>query len=750
MMRFFTNRWIHFILLAALLLASIYHSGSNARWRKEMQSLVFDTLNELYPRDPSGQVIIVDIDDDSLLKLGQWPWPRTTIAEIVTKLTEDGARVIAFDGVLAEPDRSSPQYVLESLPKDERFSEVEKEILELPNHDEILAKTIEQSGIFVSGFTYGSYTQQPRPPYLSKQILIKRGDKEEFLLHSERFIKTANFLPELEKASAGNGSFMALPDFDGVLRRTGMVFNDGKELFPSLSLEAVRIAQGKKKLVTKIGRIPEEDKGVIDTNYRIITDKYAIPVESDGLLWVYYRKFDEGGSDYLSAYKVLDPIAADEAAKLVKDKIVLIGSSAEGLKDLRSTALEPFQPGVEIHANVIEQILQSKYLLRPDVTVLAEATFILLFGLLMILLAPFINAVWLGLLCLAGIGAAFVGSASAYVDHGLLLDPFYPSLSVFVIFMVSTLFTYLRVEAEKRQVRSAFGLYISPDFMKELTKNPDKLKLGGENRELSIMFTDIRSFTTICEGLSPEEIIQLMNDFLTPMSDLVMHNRGTIDKYMGDAMMAFWNAPLDDEDHARHACITALGMQAALEPINQGVRKKAEAIGKTPVLLNAGIGINTGPCAVGNMGSKQRFAYSTLGDAVNLASRLEGQTKTYGVNILIGEETYNAVPEFAALEMDLIKVKGKNKPVRVFALFGDETLAQEQAFIELRSKHDQMIAAYRKGEFENALSLLKECKKQTVINLDITYALYKDRIAKLLKNPPPAGEWDGVYEAKTK
>jgi adenylate cyclase len=747
LMRFITNRWIHFILLFVLLLASVYHSGSNARWRKEMQSLVFDQLNQLYPRESSGQVVIVDIDDDSLLKFGQWPWPRTTVAKLVDNLTAAGAKVIAFDGVLAEPDRSSPHFLLESLPAEERFAALVPEIEKLPDHDELLAQAIARSGIFVSGFTYGSYTQQPRPPYLTKAILIKKDDKAEFIAHSERFTKTANFLPNLEQAAAGNGSFMATPDFDGILRRTGMIFNDGNELFPSLSLAAMRVGQNNQKLVTKIGRNPTHGKAAIDTNFRIVVGDYVIPVESDGLFWVYYRIFNEKGGDYVSAEKVLD--ASATLAEEIKGKYVLIGSSAEGLKDLRSTALEPFQPGVEIHANVIEQILQNKYLLRPDVTVLAEASFILFSGLLMIILAKFIHVLWLGLLCAFGIVGVFIGSATAYVEYGLLLDPFYPSLSVFVIFVVSTLLTYLRVESEKHQVRNAFGLYISPDFMQELTKNPDKLKLGGEIRDLSIMFSDIRSFTTICEGLTPEEIIQLMNDFLTPMSDMVMQNRGTIDKYMGDAMMAFWNAPLDDEFHARHACLTALGMQAALGPVNESVRKKAEAIGKTPVLLNAGIGINTGPCAVGNMGSKQRFAYSTLGDAVNLASRLEGQTKTYGVNILIGESTWNYVPELATLEMDLIKVKGKTKPVRVFALFGDQSLADQGEFKTLKTNHENMIRLYQAGDFNVAQEALKKCQEQKLLDLTTAYKLYKDRLSALIKKPPE-GPWDGVYEAKTK
>ncbi len=749
MMRFITHRWIHFFLLAALLLAAVYNSGSTDRWRMEMQSLVFDELNQIYPRDSTGDVLIVDIDDDSLQALGQWPWPRNIVASLVSNLTELGAKVIAFDGVLAEADRSSPHLIAETLKSDPRFNAVNDDLHSLANYDTSLEDAIKASQIFVSGFTYGSYTQVPRPPRVNKPILIKKNDREIFLNDAERFEKAATFLPALEKASAGNGSFMAKPDFDGILRRTGLVFSDGKTLYPSLSLEAIRVAQGDPKLLTKIGDNPDYDFNAIDTAYRIVVGPHSIPVESDGVMHVYYRKFDERGGDYLSAYKVANPEFHDEIRESLKDKIILIGSSAEGLKDLRSTALEPFQPGVEIHANVIEQILQDKFLLRPDITVVAEATFILAVGLLMIVLAPFIHVLLLAILCFGLIALAFIGSGVAYVDYGLLLDPFYASLSVFVIFMTSIMLTYLRVESEKRQVRDAFGLYISPDFMQELTENPDKLKLGGETKDLTVMFSDIRSFTSICEGLSPEEIIQLMNDFLTPMSDLVMKNRGTIDKYMGDAMMAFWNAPLDDDNHERHACLAALGMQDALEPINAEVQRKAEEIGKTPVLLKAGIGINTGPCAVGNMGSKQRFAYSTLGDAVNLASRLEGQTKNYGINILIGKTTYLKVPDLACLEMDIIKVKGKTKPERVFALLAGADMAASEEYKALKAHHEDMIAKYREGEFKAAQKALKEARKQTLFDLNVAYDLYEERINALIKTPPK-GEWDGVFEATSK
>ena len=337
----------------------------------------------------------------------------------------------------------------------------------------------------------------------------------------------------------------------------------------------------------------------------------------------------------------------------------------------------------------------------------------------------------------------------AYTQYNLLLDPFYPSLSVFAIFIVSVLLTYLRVEYERRQVRSAFGLYISPDFMQELTKNPDKLRLGGEIRDLTVLFSDIRSFTTISEGLTPRALIQLMNDFLTPMSDVVMQNRGTIDKYMGDAMMAFWNAPLDDAQHARNACNAALQMQKALEKVNDAIKEKALKEGKEPLLLSAGIGINTGPCAVGNMGSKQRFAYSALGDTVNLASRLEGQTKNYGVEVLIGEQTWKSVPDMATLEADLIKVKGKDNAERIFVLLGGEEIAGQAAFQELKQLHEKMINAYREKRFDQALALIAECRQNSDYNLTQLYDVYEERIKELLSQDLD-DNWDGVYVATSK
>jgi len=328
----------------------------------------------------------------------------------------------------------------------------------------------------------------------------------------------------------------------------------------------------------------------------------------------------------------------------------------------------------------------------------------------------------------------------AFAEHGLLFDPVYPGISLFLLFVFSSLLSYWRLSVDKQQIKAAFGHYISPVFMEELTKNPDKLKLGGETKDL----TDIRNFTKISEALDPQTLIQLMNDFLTPMSDLVMGSRGTIDKYMGDAMMAFWNAPLDDLDHARQACFTALRMDEALKPVNVALKEKG--LGLT---LQVGIGINTGPCSVGNMGSKQRFAYSALGDAVNLASRLEGQTKQYGVTNLIGEDTVKAAKDLTFLELDLIQVVGKEKPVKIYTLLGDEKLKDNKEFQIWQAAHNTLLASYRTGDLSCAAQDCKEAQDLAEDKLQAYYKLMMERIIDFTKNGLPEN-WQGVFKASQK
>ncbi len=752
MIRILTNRWVHFAVLLGLLVGAVYISGSDYDLRKRLQYETFDTYNRLVPRAATDRVAIVDLDEESLKRLGQWPWPRSVMADLVKTLKDMGAKVVAFDMVFAEADRTSPARIAKGLPQDGRYDNARAALSALPDNDAILAQAIAEAGNVVTGFTRARPEETQRAPYQKAKPTFLMKDTAALLKNVVSASGIAENLPAFTEASAGNGNFMATPDIDGIIREVSLLVRFPPEkqagmdpqLYPTLALEALRVAENpQSRLLIR----QKQDRGVFDANYTIRVGGHDVPVESDGRLWVYYRHIEP--EEYISAYKLLDPALKDAERDRIKDKIVFVGTSAEGLRDIRSTPLDIFVPGVEIHVNIVEQILQGKFLQRPDIMTGVEAAVICIAGLLIIIFAPFINVIVLGGVTLALMGLMFLGSWQAYVTQGLLLDPVYPSAALAVLFVVSSLLSYSRSEAERRQIRQAFGLYISPTFMEELTRHPERLKLGGEVRDLTVMFSDIRNFTTISEHLKPEELIQLMNDFLTPMSDLVMENRGTIDKYNGDAMMAFWNAPLDDPDHARHACRTALKMNEALIPVNDLVRERAIKAGREPVLLKAGIGLNTGPCSVGNMGSRQRFAYSALGDAVNMASRLEGQTKIYGAHILVGEDTHRLVPDFAMLELDLIVVKGRERPVRIYALLGDEKMAETETFRAWKVVHNGFMASYRAIDLDCAAQDLKQARSLSDGRLDGVYDLFGLRLIQMIKTPPQSG-WDGVFVATDK
>jgi len=732
------SKWTQFIILMIFVLCLTVSSFFDFTAKERLQFLSFDTFNKIDPRQPTNDVMIVDIDEESLRILGQFPWPRDIVADLVKRMKGYGAKVIAFDMVFAEPDRASPHLLAD---------EIGVPANALRNNDMVLEEAIKETGNVVTGFVVAKPEQTRRAPYVTSPVKIRRSDREDLLSWVFPLRGAATNLPEFPAAAAGNGIFLATPSSDGIIRQIPLLVRFDQTLYPTLSLEALRVA-GDKREFLKVGQNKDANAHTA-YNIQVGEQDLNVPIEADGKMWVKYR--DMTDDDYLSAYKILDTRYQDEVTEKLSDKIVFIGTSAEGLKDIRSTPLNIFIPGVEIHVNVAEQILQGDYLYRFDaIAKQIEALFIFVVGFLIVILSLKAGALPLTFLMSGAIVAAVWGSFVSYVDHGYLFDPIYPSLCVIAIFMVTTILNYIRTETQAKEVKSAFGHYISPDFMKELTDNPDKLKLGGEQKELSVMFSDIRNFTTISESMTPEELINTMNDFLTPMSDVVMGTRGTIDKFMGDAMMAFWNAPLDDEDHARHAVQAALKMRHALTPVNQALAEKARKNGTIPLKLAAGIGVNTGPCSVGNMGSKQRFAYSALGDAVNLASRLEGQTKAYGLDLLIGEETYNQVRDFAIVEIDKIKVKGKTKPVRIFTALGDNHTGKKTAFKKFRVAHKLFLRDYRRMNFEGAANRVPDLMQNHYgQELKGYYEVMLNRMEEFQTTPPEAN-WDGVYEATSK
>jgi adenylate cyclase len=444
-----------------------------------------------------------------------------------------------------------------------------------------------------------------------------------------------------------------------------------------------------------------------------------------------------------------DRVSADR----INRRLVLIGTSAVGLHDIKTTPVDPAMAGVEVHAEVLANMLTNAALDRPDYAIGAELVATVLFSLFVIALAPILGAGMMLALGTVVAAALAAGSWYFFIERQLLFDATFPLMSSFVILWTLVFFNYFREQIQKRRIRDAFGQYLAPSLVEQLAHSHETLVLGGEEREMTILFSDVRGFTTISEVYKddPQGLTLLMNRFLTPMTNAIIDHNGTIDKYIGDAIMAFWNAPLSNPTQEIDACDAALEMLHRVEKLNQERQQEASAVGQQFVPIKIGIGINTGRCVVGNMGSDLRFNYSVLGDTVNLASRLEGQTKTYGVAIVVGARTAQAVRgKMAVLEIDCIAVKGKKQPEIIYALLGREEMAQSDGFVRLRCAVDEMMARYRRRDFAGARDALVRCREADDGSvLEGLFALYESRIDEFRENPPPV-DWDGVFVADTK
>jgi adenylate cyclase len=721
-------------VIAAALALRIWDPNPVARLR----AVVFDTYQQISPRkfDPSLPLRIVDIDEESLKRVGQWPWPRTVLAELVRKLSDSGAAAIGFDMVFPEHDRMSPANALRFWPQSDALAGLREEVEKLPSNDQVLAEAIGK-GAVVLGFIA---TPQGGSIPQSKAGFAHGGDDPR--LFAPTYPGAAASLPELQDKASGAGSLNWLPEYDQIIRRVPIVVQVGDKLYPSFAADMLRLAQGASTYIVKSsGASSEASFGEKTGIVKIRIGDYEVPTEADGQMWI--RFTHQAKERYLPAWRVLNgEIGKDD----IEGRLAIIGTSAAGLLDLRATPLEASVPGVELHAQAIEQILQGSFLQRPDFATPAELLYILVLGLLIAFLIYRMGA--LGSAVLGGIAVAAVIGVSwyAFAAFGWLVDPIYPAIALTAIYLTGTLFVFLRTERERNRIRHAFGHYMAPALVERLADDPSRLKLGGETRDMTLLFSDVRGFTTISEGLDAEELTHFLNSLFTPLSKIILEEQGTIDKFMGDAVMAFWNAPLDDSEHASHACRAALRIMEQMPELNARWRGEAEAKGRSFNSVKIGIGLNTGVCCVGNLGSETRFDYSVIGDNVNIASRLEGQSKTYDVATIVGESTTARAPNFAFLELDLLKVKGKTEATRIFALLGDDEVKQSQTFIDLSARHAEFLQRYRAKDWDAAESLARDYERLNGAGLDRLYALYSERIAFFRHNPPPA-HWDGTAEA---
>jgi len=737
---------------AAILIGALGLRAVDPLPLQQLRNLTFDSYQRLKPRayDPNVPVVIAAIDEKSLGKYGQWPWSRTTLAKITDRLTELGAVVIAFDALFAEPDRTSPAVIAATLPADAQYDSARAQLATLPDPDAEFAAALARSPSVIAfsysfdaalsadpaiSFPYGFSTivagagkaaPQADPDLSAYEAYVasKVAGAPYAILPLETFVSSARGMGEVHA-----GDF----DPDGVVRRVPLAVSIGSKLYPTLAGDSLRVGVGGQTAQVRV-----TFDGFVE---KMRIGEAIIPVNDRGELLLY----DTGSEPrrYVSLADIFEP---DFDVRRVSGRMVLVGATAEGLKDLRPTPLAPNMPGVEIHAQILEQILGNIYLTRPYNADEMEWNFLAGFGVVLLVFLYRRSAIGGAIVLAVAVAVAVGASWWQFAEKRNLFDPIYPALAATVMFGSGTLVNYLRTEREKRFLRHAFAQYLSPVLVDRLS--PDKLKLGGELRELTLMFCDIRGFTKISESLDPQELTQLMNSFLTPMTTLIQAREGTIDKYIGDCIMAFWNAPLDVSHHAEKAILAALDMRAGLKTLNESLASAATAE-KPAVTIRIGIGLNSGTGSVGNMGSDQRFNYTVFGDTVNIASRLEALSPAYGIDLVIGEETAESAPEMALLELDRVRVKGKILPVQIFTAVGDRAFALTPEYQRLKDAQSRLLAHYRAKEWDQAEAALAECRSLAPALLRGLYDLYEQRIAHYRIDPPPA-DWDGVYEAKTK
>ncbi len=694
---------------------------------------MFDFYQQSHPREAQypRPVVVIDIDENSLLNLGQWPWPRSYLAKLVENATKSGAAVIGFDMLFAESDRLSPNEMSQNVP--DLSPVLQRELSTLPSFDDIFSRAIGDSrvvlGISVSPESVGANNlglgripsfallgQDPKPFLKSYPALIGSIDK-------------------LDEAAAGRGMISLDQDFDGIVRRVPLANKIGEQIIPSLALDMLRVATGRNVI------IQTSENGVI--GFKVAGT--LVPTDTRGRIWIKYAEYDP--SLYISALDVING-TIDES--MLAGKLVLIGTSATGLKDLRASPLPSNLPGVEMHLQLLENIWTQTYLFRPEFIAIFEWAGTLLTGLALIVLVPLAGArTTLGLLVFISV-TAIGSSIYFFVYNSVLIDVSYTLFISILVYITMVYSNYRGTEQERTRIRTAFAHYLSPELVKRLSASPDSLVLGGEEREMTFMFCDVREFTVISEGYKhdPQGLTHLINRFLTPMTGEILDHNGTIDKYMGDSIMAFWNAPLENPRHPKDSADAALKMIVRLAALNAELKEEAEMENREFKALRVGIGLNTGVCIVGNLGSEQRFDYSVLGDPVNLASRLEGQTKEYGFSVILGESTASAIPDYAMIELDHIAVKGKQEAVKIFGLLGDKEHAKRPEFLEAKKATEMFLELYFSKDWDAALDKLTFIEGLNP-RMKKFVTLYRDRIRNFRSTPPPA-DWDGVYRATKK
>ena len=678
----------------------------------------------------SDMPLIVDIDEKSLAEFGQWPWPRYRVALLLAKIRAAGALAVGLDILFAEPDRTSPMVLKRQM---RRELQVDISFQGLPpgleDNDQVLAGVL-ASGPFVLGYNFthlDTGAQGPACAVKPVNVAILAGPDA---LRPEQCLHKAQEMicpyPLLAEAAPACGFFTTASDEDGVLRRVPLLVTWQGKIYPSLALATLMQAAGIKNAVLKLGPRGAES---------LRLGQAIIPLDSLGEMLVKYRG-KAGVFPYVSAADVLDDRLPPET---FQNKIVFVGTSAAGLKDLRATPFDPVYPGVETHATLVDNILSKDFLSIPDWTLGVEFLAMLLAGVLTTLLLTWARAIWIVLPLVGMALGLWYGAIYSFETLRIFLSPLFSYLTLGANFALITAFKFWREERAKKFIHGAFSHYLAPAVINQIMENPDSLTLEGEEKEVTVLFSDVRGFTTLSEKLSPTQVTELLHDYLTPMTRLITENSGTLDKFIGDAIMAFWNAPLNVPDHQFRALSAALSMFDRLEELNRGFQEKF-GFG-----IQIGVGLHSGRVRVGNMGSADLFDYTLIGDNVNLTSRLESLTKYYGQRILVSDAIRQACGErFVFVELDRVRVKGKTAPVTLYSAHTQEEAARRQPEF---AAYCAAMALYQAADFRGAEAAFAECARQ--FGESVLFTLYQERCQALAAEPPGAG-WDGVYTHKTK
>lgn len=732
------------LLSFAILGFFLLHATKTVEWEfiQAIENQTYDmrlqltTLNTLDTR-----IVIIDIDEKSLKAVGRWPWPRSELAKLINQLFDTyQIEVLGMDVVFAEPDQSSGLKKLEELAQGPlkqipAFLDTLNTLKPTLDYDDLFANSL-QSHQVVLGYIFTNAqegTQDVEAGQLPPPTVTAEDAKlYPFLKYHQGQGYAAN-LSTFQNNAKTAGHFNEKPDPDGIVRKVPMLYGYKNTLYESLSLAVARTALGVPQVELGINH----EGGHSSLDYLRLGER-IIPVDQFIQALVPYRGNWGNSFIYLSATDVLQN-RIDNPNRL-KHAIVLLGTTAQGLVDLRATPLQSVYPGVEIHANLISGILDNRFMSHLSYENAVEPLLILVIGLIMISLLPLFSPLiaTAGTLALSGI---VIGLNVLLWEHQIVFPLATTLLAILSQFIFNMSYGYVVETRNKRHITHLFGQYIPPELVEEMSKNPgQQFTMEGDCREMTVLFSDVRGFTTISEGLEPKELSELMNEYLTPMTRIIHEHRGTIDKYMGDAIMAFWGAPLPDSHHARQAITTALQMLKHLKEMQPQFRARGWPE------IKIGVGLNTGMMNVGNMGSQFRMAYTVLGDAVNLGSRLEGITKQYGVQLIVSETTQTAVPEYLYRELDRVRVKGKDQPVAIFEPIGLRDQVNRNDFDEIVN-YEKALENYRHQHWEIAHEQFVHLQQEHPNRL--LYKIYVERVKYFMENPPGEG-WDGVYTFTTK